>query len=63
MTLNVSGENAPPMIVLPVKVSALGRLIGGLPETPVPFVTVTSFAVPVRGRPTKVPAAVWVRSP
>lgn len=55
--------NVPPVTVLPVKVSAVGREIVGTPAAPSPFVTVTSFAVPVRVRLVKVSAAVCVRSP
>ena len=43
-------RNVPPVTVLPVNVSAEGRLIVGLPDAPAPFVTVISFAVPVSVR-------------
>lgn len=53
----------PPAIVLPVKVSALGSEIVGLPETPSPFDSATSLAVPVIVRTAHVPDPVRAMTP
>src|SRR6185436_5027114 len=59
-----AGElNVPPVTVFPVKVMAAGSEAVILPETPSPFVIVTSFAVPVMVRLVNVSAAVCVRRP
>ena len=58
--LNVPLLKLPPVTVLPVKVSAVGRLIVGFPEVPAPSATAISLAVPVSVLEAAVPIVISV---